>query len=205
MLIQDKPGLPTPSKETTEEDTDTQTDAQAAVCLMPQVSLLQEILNELKQAIASRQEIEEIIHIVLQGMHDGIGLKRVVFARPDPEHRYLRANSIVGAENDPVFNRFSIKLDIPHLFVRLLDKSQAICINDTNRGQYWGMVPVEFKKLIGTNSFMAMSVFTNNKLVGLVYADRHTSDCQIDTVSYNYFKKFCNTLGQALQLLQSAS
>ena len=56
-----------------------------------------------------------------------------------------------------------------------------------------------------TNSFTAMSVFANGELFGMVYADRHTSDCQLDNVSYNYFKKFCNSLGQALHVLQRAS
>ena len=172
---------------------------------MPQVSLLQDILNQIKQAIVLKQGSDEIIRLVLQGMHDGIGLNRVVFAKLDPDRRYLRASAIVGAENDPVFNRFHIKLNTPHLFVRLLDKSAAICINDGNREQYWRMVPVEFQKLIGTNSFMAMSVFANGQLVGMAYADRHTSDCQLDDVSYNYFKKICNTLGQALQVLRQAS
>ena len=201
LLIQDRPGLQTIVGGKASE----KTELHAAVCLMPQVNLLQDILNQLKQALLLKKDIDEIVRIVLQGMHDGIGMNRVVFAKLDPDRRYLRASAIVGAENDPVFNRFSIKLNTPHLFVRLLEKSQAIYINNDNRDQYWGMVPIEFRKLIGTNSFMAMSVFSNNELVGLVYADRHTSDCQVDSVSYNYFKKFCNGLGQALQVLRRAS
>lgn len=201
LLIQDRPGIQQAAGKKVEEKPDTR----AAVCLMPQVNVLADIMNQLKQALLLKKESDEIMRIILQGMHDGIGLNRVVFAKLDPDRRYLRACAIVGAENDPVFNRFSIKLNTPHLFVRLLDKSQAICINNDNREQYWSMVPVEFQKLIGTNSFMAMSVFANAELLGLVYADRHTSDCQLDNVSYNYFKKFCNTLGQALQVSIQAS
>lgn len=172
---------------------------------MPQVNQLQNVLNQLKLAIVSKKSADEILHIVLQGMHDGIGLNRVVFARLDTERRFLRASTIVGAENDPVFNRFSIQLNTPHLFVKLLDKAAAFCINDDNRNQYWQMVPAEFQTLIGNNSFMAMSVFANNELFGVVYADRHTNDGQLDAVSYKYFKTFCNALGQALHVLQNAS
>ena len=201
MLIQDRPGPIQSNAEKTESKNETH----AAVCLMPQVNILQDILNQLKQALHLRKDSEEIIRIVLQGMHDGIGLNRVVFAKLDPDRRNLRASAIVGAENDPIFNRFSIKLNPPHLFNHLLDKSQAVCINDENREQLWRMVPVEFQKLIGTNSFMAMSVFSNGALLGVVYADRHTSDCQLDNVSYSYFKKFCNALGQAFQVLRQAA
>jgi HD-like signal output (HDOD) protein len=200
LLIQDRPGPTQP-----EDKTSHKVDTHAAVCLMPQPALLTDSINQLKQAIVQRKSTDEIVHIVLQGMHDGIGLNRVVFARLDPDRRHLRSSAIVGAENDPVFNRFSINLQPPHLFTRLLDKTQAVCINDDNRDQYWRMVPLEFQKLIGTNSFMAMSVFANGELLGLVYADRHTSDCQVDNVSYAYFKKFSNSLGQALQVLKRAS
>lgn len=195
LLIQDRPGTPSPAR----HDSVPEHESGAAICLMPQLHLLQDSLNILRQALSQGKHKDEILHIVLQGMHDGIGLNRVVFATLDPERRLLRANAIVGAENDPVFNRFQIKMNIPHLFTRLLEKTQAICINDENREQYWQMIPIEFQKLIGTNSFMAMSVFIKGELAGLVYADRHTSDCQIDKVSYGYFKKLCSTLGQALQ------
>ena len=138
----------------------------------------------------------------MKGLHDGVGLNRVVYTQFDNESKNLVAKAIIGADNDPLFNRFSIQLAQAHLFQQLIGKPQAICINDSNRKQYWSLVPAEFQKLIGTNSFAAMSIFLNNKLHGLVYADRHTSSCQIDTSSYNYFKKLCNSLSRALGMIQ---
>ena len=173
-------------------------DYQADICLTPQVNVLRDTILKIKDAVIGKQDNNKIIHICLEGMHDGIGLNRVVFATPDNERKALHAKAVVGAENDPVFNRFTIRLDKPHLFFRLLDKPQAVCVNDSNRDRFWPLVPIEFQKLIGTNSFIAMSVFADNKLLGLLYADRHTSACQIDEASYNYFKKLCNTLGQAV-------
>ena len=180
------------------------TDYQADICLMPQVNILKNTLNELKIAISGKEPEEKILRIFLEGIHDGIGLNRVVYARLDKEHRYLQARLVVGADNDPIFSRFSVKLDQPHLFQHLISKSQAVYINDDNRNQYWPMVPAEVQKLIGTNSFMAMSIFANGKLDGVIYADRHTSACQIDKNSYNYFKKLCGTLAQAMELSQRA-
>lgn len=172
----------------------------AAICLMPQINVLKDTLGRLKQAVALKQPEDEIIDIVLEGMHDGIGLNRVVYAVHDPGERRLKARAIVGAENDPVFNRFAIRLNSTHLFTQLLEKSQAVCINDANRSYYWSMVPVDFKQLIGTNSFMAMSLNHADTPRAIVYADRHTSACQVDAVSYDYFKKLCSSLGQALQI-----
>jgi len=173
-------------------------DCQADICLTPQISILQETLTRLRNATAEKQDFKNIIYMCLEGMRTGIGLNRVVFATHDAEQKALHAAAVVGAEDDPVFNRFSIRLDKPNLFVMLVEQPQAICINDSNRENLWPTLPREFQELIGTNSFAAMSIFVNKKLLGLLYADRHTSACQIDSTSYNYFKKLSNSLAQAI-------
>jgi len=173
-------------------------DYDADICLTPQLNVLQERMQDLRTAVADNKNEDEIIQICLSALHDGVGFNRVVFADMDIEHKKLGVKAVVGANNDPIFNRFSIKLDQPHLFHALMEKGQAICINDGNRDKFWSMVPSDFQKLIGTNSFAAMSIFLNNKPLGLIYADRHTSSCQIDPSSYNYFKKICQNLSVAI-------
>lgn len=177
-------------------------DYQADICLTPQVNVLKVTMEKLKAAITEKQASDKFINICLKGLHDGVGLNRVVYTQLDSESNRLVAKAVIGADNDPVFNRFNIQLAQAHLFQQLISKSQAVCINDENRKQFWSLVPAEFQKLIGTNSFAAMSIFLDNKLHGLVYADRHTSSCQIDTSSYNYFKKLCNSLSTALGMAQ---
>jgi HD-like signal output (HDOD) protein len=183
---------------------DAVTDDAAAICLTPQINQLKEALAELQAAVNNGQPLETLMHIGLQGMHDGIGLNRVVFAKLDRDNNALVGRVIIGAENDPLFNRFHIRLDRPHLFSRLMDKTQAVCINDDNRKKYWPMVPTEFQKLVGTNSFMAMSLVIGQKPVGLFYADRHNHACQIDSKSYDYFKKLCTTLSQVFNQAKAA-
>lgn len=171
----------------------------AAVCLVPQVNLIKETFSRIQDAVKNHAKPQTIIEIAAEGMHDGIGLNRVVFAGYDNlDEKILHARHIVGTDNDPVFNRFEITLKSGNLFYHLLEKTQAICINDTNREQFWPLVPLEVQKLLGTDSFMAMSIFANNKLYGIFYADRHTSACQLDNNSYQYFKKMCALVSQAI-------
>jgi len=163
----------------------------AEICLMPQVESLKLLLGILTQKKLPTVNTYELISHILKGLHDGIGLNRVVFARLDADNKVLKAEKIIGVDNDPLFSRFEIKLDTPHLFSRLMEKSQAVLINDQNRTKFWPLIPKEFQKLINTNSFVAMSIFVGDEAVGLIYADRHNSACQIDERSYNYFKKAC--------------
>ncbi len=173
-------------------------DYQADICLMPQVNILRATVEKLRSAVKSRQDKSKLLNICLQGLHDGIGLNRVVFATLDSEKTHLFAAASIGSDNDPVFNQFNIPLHNKDLFGMLLKKSQAICINDSNRKKFWTLVPEEFQKLIGTNSFVAMSIFFNNAPVGIMYADRHTSSCQVDESSYQYFKKLCRSYSDAV-------
>jgi len=174
-------------------------DYQADICLMPQVNLIQATIKSLRCAANARQDKNKILGICLKGLHDGIGLNRVTYAKVDSELRTLSAATSVGSENDPIFNKFSIRLKEKDLFKMLLTKPQAICINDSTRDDFWPLVPDEFKKIIGTNSFVAMSIFSKNKPIGIIYADRHTSSCQIDNSSYQYFKRLCRSFSDAIQ------
>lgn len=171
----------------------------AAVCLIPQVAVLRDSLNRMQQTAKRSEPQESLLRIAAEAMHDGIGLNRVVFASIDPKDESLHARLILGSDNDPIFNRFQIKLRSGNLFYHLMEKSQAICINDSNREQFWPLVPLEVQKLLGTDSFMAMSIAVRNKVIGIFYADRHTSDCQLDANSYLYFKKVCSLVAQAIE------
>jgi HD-like signal output (HDOD) protein len=175
--------------------------AEADICLTPQVDILKTLLSNIKNNNYPDANAYELISFILKGMHDGIGLNRVLFATINHDNKTLQPEKIIGAASDPVFNRFEISLKTPNLFTRLLEKTQAVLIKDSNRTKFWPMVPVEVQKIIGTNSFVAMSIVLDNKPIGLFYADRHSSACQLDDRSYHYFKTICNHTAQAMSKL----
>ncbi len=193
-LVRLPPAPPTPTQAASEEDT-----VDVGLCLTPQLDVLKELFGQLGKAVGRNVAHEELLAIAVRAMHDGIGLNRVVFARLDEDARALVAARVAGAENDPIFSRFQIGIGIPNLFGRLLERPQAIWMNDDNRRKYWSLVPAEVQKLLTTNSFFAMSVHVDGKPFGLFYADRHTSACQLDETSYKYFKAISSQTARALQ------
>lgn len=172
----------------------------AAFCLSPQLHILRQSLQGLQAGIkADNLSLSNILSLTMDGMHDGIGLNRVVFALLTQEKQELRARAIAGADNDPVFKRFAIELNGMHLFTRLMEKSQALWINDTNRVKFWPLVPRPFQRIIGCNSFMVLSVFVKGKAVGLFYADRHSDSCALDAHAYHRFKQLGLLAAQAME------
>jgi len=173
----------------------------AAICLIPQLSLLRDAVQMMTKFSPKNITSDEFIQHVVSAMHDGIGLNRVVFSLYNDEERLLQGNVFKGAENDPVFNRFTIELGDNNIFSHLIEKPQAVLLNESSRAKFWPLVTSDFQKLINTNSFVAMSIFVKNEPYGLFYADRHTSTCQIEERSYNYFKTLCTHATKVLEQL----
>jgi len=185
-------------------DTDLQENTVSAeghtgICLVPQLAVMKDVVNKLKSVPAETRNLNEIIKLAMRGLHDGAGLNRTVFTIYDKTQNSLKAYSISGADNDPVFGQFNISMDQKNLFSYMSTKIQAVWINDTNREQYAPLIPEELTKLILTDSFFSMSVVLNKSLFGLFYADRHTTDCHLDKNSYNYFKAICMQTIQTMQ------
>lgn len=178
-----------------------ETEENAAICLIPQLSLLREAVQQMTNFSPKDVSSDEFIQHVVSAMHDGVGLNRVVFCLYNKEEKVLQSHVLKGAENDPVFNRFQIKLGDSDIFSHLIAKPQAILMNESTRAKFWPLVTADFQKLIGTNSFVAMSIFIKNKPFGLFYADRHTSTCQIEDRSYSYFKTLCTHATKVLEQL----
>ncbi len=176
--------------------------ATTEVCLTPQKELFEAAVKELEQN-AHVLNLHSIMRTAIHGMHDGIGLNRVLFAMINKDRSHLVARYMVGTDNDPQFNRFKLELKAPHLFTRMLEKSQSIWINDDNRNSFWPLVPTMVKNMINTDSFLARSIHINGKAIGLFYADRHSPGCILDDLAYNRFRQICQVTEQ--QLAQKSS
>jgi hypothetical protein len=180
-----------PSTVILDEKTKVKQDVQATVCLLPLVDVLKEVIHKLKVDNKTLLNINDVMTVVLKGMHDGIGLNRVVFLMLNSEKDKLKINAAAGTDNDLEFNSLAINLTKRNLFGVLLEKQQAVWLNNSNLKKIWPLVPPEIKKIAKTKSFFAMSVHIGDKPIGIFYADRHDEVCELDIKSYNHFKTLC--------------
>jgi HD-like signal output (HDOD) protein len=169
----------------------------AHICLTPQADIFKQTLLELHQGLG-KMNLSELLRKTVHGIHDGIGLNRVVFFGLTPHQDKLVSHYMVGSDNDPLFSRFEIMLDEPHLFTRLMEKQVSLWMNDDNRAKFWPLMPEATKALIKTNAFFARSVYVHGKPMGLFYADRRSLDCKLDEQAYKQFRQICNFAGKGL-------
>jgi HD-like signal output (HDOD) protein len=169
----------------------------AQICLLPQANIFKQTLLDLHKGLG-KMDLSDLMRKTVHGMHDGIGLNRVVFCMLAPKAEKLTSRYMLGADNDPIFSRFEIVLDTPHLFTRLMEKQVSLWINDDNRKKFWPLMPDETKVLIKTNSFFAMSIHVHDKPMGLFYADRRSLDCKLDEQAYKQFRQMCQFAAKGL-------
>ncbi len=166
------------------------------ICLAPQRPLL---IRNLKKLTQNRGELllKEIVQHTMLALHDGLGLNRVIFAVLT-QHNTIKARSIVGSE-DVDFNRFMVEIDANLLFKQLIRKPTLLRVDDHNRAQMEPKLSKAFWSHIQVNSFYIASIWVQGKLLGLFYADRATTHCQLDDRSFNLFKKVCHEATAALE------
>ncbi len=172
---------------------------EAGICIMPNAAVLAEVMARLRRPAGLTSQT--LMDTLMRGLHDGAGMNRAVFTMLSPDQQNLQVRALAGTENDTHFNRLTIPLDGANLFKRLLQRQQAVWLNDENRARLWPLVPEEFRTLIGTHSFFAMSIFVHDKAIGLFYADRHNDACGLDMRSYQHFKSLCIQAAAAIASL----
>jgi len=173
-------------------------------CLIPQFQLFDQLMRELHVGIpAGSFNLNELMQRVMRGLHEGLGLNRVVFAMLTLDKSALRARFMAGTDNDPAFNNFELPLHQEHLFAQLLRKQQSVWVHQDNHDRLWQLVPGAVKQLIQTETFFCMSVFVNGKPIGIFYADRHLPDAQLDAASYDCFKRMCALAARGIEQLRA--
>lgn len=171
----------------------------AGVCIMPNAAILAEVMAQLRKPAGLTPQA--LMDTLMRGLHDGVGMNRAVFTMLSPDRQSLQVRALAGTENDTHFNRLTLPLDGANLFSRLLERQQGVWLSDENRAKLWPLVPEDFRALIGTQSFFAMSIFVRDKAVGLFYADRHSDACGLDAHSYQHFKSLCTQAAAAMAML----
>jgi len=168
------------------------------VCLMPQHGKLEHCMGEIAAHLDATLNLHDMMGLVLKGMHNGIGLNRVVFALLSADRSKVKAKYVLGAEAGSPLRNFEFGMNVPHLFARLMERMQGVWFNSTNRAKFEPLMPAEIRALTGDGEFFAMSVFVRDKAVGFFYADRGHGSCALDERSYQEFKQLCLRAAQGL-------
>ncbi|QDQ25221.1 hypothetical protein FNU76_02005 [Chitinimonas arctica] len=154
------------------------------------------LLRELQRAGQGSGTFNQIMNLSIRAQAEGLGMKRIVFGLLMAGHNLLKTRYVVGAADDDPLRSLQVDLTAPHLFTRLMLKPQSIWLKPGNRAQFEALLPRGVRQAVGEGDFVAMSLFVDDKPVGLFYADNHGGP--LTEAQYNGFKQVCQLTGQCL-------
>lgn len=161
-------------------------------------NLLGTLIHRFKTQAASFSDVHEILLTCNQAINEGLGMLHTVIFVAGKTGSSLRPVYCVGiAQNSPV-RAMTVELSENRFFARLMQKSGAMRIDTDNYRQAKSMLSDEVRKTLGNQNFMAMSLFANQKAVGVVYADTTTGEAMISDKEYAAFKQICQAASLAL-------
>ncbi len=193
------PMLPGEWPEEPDDDDEQALQPASAVCLMPHPEELRRVMDEISAHLDGTLNLHDMMSLVLKGMHEGIGLNRVVFALLTADRTAVKAKYVIGAGETSPLKNFQFDTRTPHLFSRLLTKMQSVWVKADNAAGFAALLPEPIAEMIGgKEGFFAMSIFIHDKPVGLMYADRRQGHCDLDEHSYQEFKRLCLRAAQGL-------
>jgi HD-like signal output (HDOD) protein len=145
----------------------------------------------------------EILDGLVHTLHEGVALNRVVFARFHPDQNSLIAEALAGTDYEPGFSRFRLRLTGGHLFERMVRQPGFFWARASEK-TLWSQMPLEVVRLIKVESFFAASLYIDQTLLGVVYADRRHTDAALDERAYLGFKRVTALAVARLKRLRTA-
>jgi hypothetical protein len=178
--------------------------AAAGLVLLPAAESPQPAIATQPAATAPRSS-SELIGWALDALRRELGLGRVMFALASPDRQSLKAKWTEGVAADSPMAGFTLGLGRHNLFAQLLGKPQSVWLHDANRANLEPFITPDMLRLLGRDDFFAMSIFFNDRPLGLLYADaRGGTAKRLDETAYRGFKQVGARVSQGLQQLAGA-
>ncbi|MDH5183678.1 MAG: HDOD domain-containing protein [Gammaproteobacteria bacterium] len=168
------------------------------ICPLPDEHSLEETLQRLTKEIDQSISMPAIMKLVMQGMHDGLGLNRVAFTMLSPDRSQLKTRAVMSLDDDWDIRHLHIPLKPDNLFTHLINRPQALWLNDENATKIWSHVPAELQDTLHADGFFVMSIYVKNRPIGLFYADRYNHEHRLDEHTYENFKRLCRHATKAM-------
>jgi HD-like signal output (HDOD) protein len=157
-----------------------------------------EILCELQTILKDNQfNVNVFLSSLIEGINRGIGMDRVLFAIMTPDRAKLFGRYAIGWPQSQI-ESFEIHLNTSpsNLFVKAINDNESIWVNHNNIKIYQ-LLTESIRIKMKTNNFFVAPIVIKRKPIGVLCADRHTTQRDLDNASFISFTFFA-TIANAI-------
>ncbi len=150
------------------------------------------VLRDLSNILQSKPDFNNIIGIVLEGIHRGIAMDRVLFAIFDNTTLKLNIKFILGIEIKKLEKNFHITTgEEEHtVFSWVIERSESVWVKNASHIGFGQSSIKAILAIVEVESFILNPLVINDKVVGVFYSDRQPSGRDITQEDYESCKHF---------------
>lgn len=164
---------------------------------------LQAALEELGTLVRHRGEVSAILEATLRGVHQGLGLERVLLAVLADQPRRFKAREVVGEAADGL-RHCLLPFDEQgrsDLFSYVLRHREAFWMGVPASHSLDDLVTPAMRQMIGKGMFFVAPLVAGQRRIGVLYADNHVSGAALMSEQYLIFRQFAHLACLALERL----
>lgn len=172
--------------------------------LQPDRELQLSILAELSQLLAEEKPaINLLLEMVLEGIYRGVGMDRTLIALLSTDRKSVRAKQTLGWDRQELSQLFHFRISSPpqHAMDYVIEMRRPLWVMEPPQTPIAELVTPEVERLAEGSGFFVMPLEIRNKVIGLLYADRHPSRRDLDDTSFNGFRLFGQQANLGLSFL----
>ncbi len=167
----------------------------------PDPHLQLSIMQEISTAVEEKPSINIILEMVLEGLHQGVGMDRALFAILAPDRKTLTCKYGLGAETERLCSELHIDVtNEKNIFHQVISSKQAMHV-PADPKKITGTLSRETLKLLGTPPYLIMPAIVRGRVIGVFLADRNASEREIYEQDFIAFQQFCQQANMGLTFL----
>ncbi|TLX53352.1 histidine kinase [Stutzerimonas nosocomialis] len=173
-----------------------------ASLLQPDLTLMQQALQELGQQATGRGEVGLILDTLLEGLHRGAGLERVMLAVLAEQQTMFRAKRAVGEGTQSWLDGFLLPVAPPrqpHIFSYVLRHREALWMGVPASSNLNDMVSEPIRQWLGKGMFFIAPLMAGTRQIGVLYADSRLSGRALTHEQFVAFQRFTQLTGRCLE------
>ena len=160
-----------------------------------------QILQEITSLLSSKVDINVLFEMVLEGIHRGVGMDRTIFSLLSADKKTFKEKFSMGWRKEfyakkIIFNLTNIP---PNLFYHVYQQDENFWASpDRNNALY----SPHIVNLLGKTECFLFPVSINNKVIGLIYADRSINNQPLTQEDFNAVKHFAQQAAIGLSIFR---
>ncbi|PSL16325.1 HDOD domain-containing protein [Marinobacterium halophilum] len=164
-------------------------------------ALYQQLLARLNSNEPTFNKPAQVLQVLLQGIHLGLGLPRYALLLVNTQKQQLQCAHSKGLPDTHPLKALALSLDVPSLFKRLSEKPAGIWLHSKNRNALQAMLPEAFTDCLDDGDYALMSVFNRDTPVAVIYVDSLPEHASLSDFQFDQFRLVCAAATQALRRL----